>query len=368
MQSDQIAIREWATQMLIDGGSQVIDPLAESIAKVDLESTIRGLEILRSLALEELATASLAETAIRKIADNRVASSSARANEVLRSIVAMRTQRAERILSRQGVGFSVTPVSTGSYTYAASLVRTVTFGESWSGTVDDLVFLSWLADERGISVEAAGDRITDEWLRRVAKVDNIVGLKLGRSSVTDEGMSALREMPRLLDIRIYYCDISNAWLKHIDHDESNLKSISVFGSRMTEDAIKKLERTHPDLTTRYGLGGFLGIRGEENPVGEGCLVTDVTPNAAASKADIRKNDIIIEYDGHVVSEFMPAEFRIQRLTPVIPIERNPDDTDRTRALSLSELIGQNRAGERVEVKIKRLDRILTKEVELGEWQ
>ena len=364
LQSEQRSIRAWATQKLLDGGNEVVQRLAERLITLDLESSIHGLEILRTLALQEIAASSQAEIAIAKIAENRVASASTRAREMLRTISATRTQRAEKILSQLGVEFSMTAVS-GTYTYAVPVVRTVTFDERWSGNVEDLVYLNWLADRRDISIEANGDQIDDAWLRTVAQVENVVSLKLGRCSVTDKGMEAIQDMRRLRDIRIYYTDVSDAWLPQLHAKPSSLRTLSVFGSRITGEAMKELAKQRPELITRHGVGGFLGIRGQPNPNGEGCLVTDVTANAAASKADIRAGDWIVEYDGHVVTEFMPPQ--LQAIAPVIPIEQPLDDS--TEQLpSLSELIGKNAAGERVKVKIKRGGRYLVKEVELGEWR
>lgn len=366
LHSDQFAIREWATQKLIQGGPQVIIPLADSIANVDVEATLRGLDILRTLALKELDTSANAENAIRKLAANRATASSIRADEVLQSIVASRTQRAEKILTRLGANFLVTAISSYGYSYSSPTIKTITFDDRWAGTIEDLVFLSWLTGYRGLTIEAQGNKITDEWLREVAKLDNLVSLKLGRSRITDNGMEAIQDMSQLRDLRIHYCDVSDAWLKYIDSEESGLRSFSVFGSRITEEAVKNLSKNRPQLVTRYGVGGFLGIRGLASRNGEGCQVTEVTANAAASQSDIRANDLIVEYNGQRVTQFAPLQQRLQnRALPVLPQEN--ENENETKLLSLSELIGKNAPGERVRVKIKRGGRYIMKDVVLGEW-
>ena len=366
LQSEQRAVRDWAAQKLLDGGDDVVPQLTQRLRGGSLELSIRGLEILHQLALADMAHASVAESAIQEIAKNQASSSSNRARSLLQSISTTRNQRAERILAKQGVEFSLGTSTSLVFSRSLPSIRTVTFDERWSGSSEDLVYLTWLTEYRDLSVELQGDGIDDDFLAALTQVDRVVSVKLGRCSVTDEGMGRLADLPRLRVVRIYYTDISDAWLPEFVEKATTLSVLEVFGSRMTKQAIEGLAESRPELQTRHGIGGFLGIRGDVNPNGQGCVVKEVTPNAAASKADIRRDDVIIEYNGHVVNEFSP-----QTAPPgaILPIEQ-PLEDNTPRPPSLSELIGKNAAGEVVEIKVRRngRERLLVKKVKLGEWQ
>ncbi len=364
LQSNEFAVREWATQSLVAAGGPVIEPLANSIENVDIESMERGLAILHSLAVSETTTSQQAEDALRRLAANRATTSAQRANDALRSIRTLRTERAERILRRLGADFD--QIINTSYTYAyGSYAKTVTIGDNWKGTAEDLVYVSWLTGYPRLAVKAQGKEFKDEHLFQIAKATNIVSLNLSRAGVTDYGMAAVGDMSSLQDLRIYYCDVSDKCLQFIDGDSSALKTFSIFGSKISADAFNKLMEKHSQIAGRYGVGGFLGISGEAERTGKGCLVKGVTPNEAASKAGILANDVITEYNGQIVTEFLPAEQLSKLVPPVIPQPNPKEETEKKPALS--ELIGQNAPGDRVKIKILRHGRYIMKEVELGEW-
>jgi len=369
LQSDQFAVREWATQKLIDAGSPVIDVLADSIENVNVESMERGLSILHALALAESKTARHAENALQRLAANRATTSAQRADDVLRSLIASRTDRAEKILRRLGAEFDQVISASSYYTYSPS-VKTVTIGDTWTGTAQDLVYLSWLTGYQKIAVIAQGKNFTDQHLSQVAMATNLVGLNLSRASVTDDGMIAVQDMPLLQDLRIYYCNVSDKCLRYLDNDMSELRAFSVFGTSITEKAFDELVGRRTDkrmeITGRYGKGGFLGIAGKADPNGKGCIVTSVTPNEAANKAGILPDDIITEYNGQAVTEFIPTEQMMKGIAPVIPTPDNGNEKKEPKP-ALSELIGQNMPGDRVKVSVLRRKKYINIEVELGEW-
>ena len=368
LESDQLAVREWAKQQLLESGPQVIDALAERVTGVHVESTIRSLEVLQTLALDDLQTSQHAEQALRQIADNRVASGAIWAGQALRSIRVARTERAEKVLSRLGVEFSMSAVAGNAYASSLPVVKNVTFGERWTGTLEDMVYLRWLAADQEVYVEGRGPHITDAWLEEIAQLENVVGLKLHHAAVTDQGMQAIKAMPRIREVRVFFCAVSGAWLKIVDDKVPSLRSIWAIGLlasdaelKQVSQELKRLSQKHPGLMTRFGRGAFLGITGGVGK-GEGCVVGKVTPNAAASKAGIMDNDLILEYEGQRVFEFSPP----LPVAPQGPFPPVPQD-DEQRPPSLSELIGRNSPGDRVRMKIKRDGRPFDVEVVLGEW-
>lgn len=361
LQSESYATRQWATQELKGAGPGVIDPLTERMSQFDVESTIRSLDILQSLAIQEGDVSLAAEGAVRHLARAQATASAQRANDILKTIVAGKPKRAEKILRRLGA-----QIDMASGTYSSSYV-TITLGESWQGKIKDLTHLASLTDYREIAIKAIGASVDDQWMEAFGDIPNLVQLTLNRTQVTDRGMAAIPEMSALQHLRIHYCEITDQSLQYFDSGRTNLQSVFLFGTNLTREKFELMADKQDGLMTRFGLGGFFGIAGRTLPNDEGCLVTDVTANQAASKADIRRDDVIVEYDGVTITEFLPADqMPGNYVPPVLPQKRN-DESDKPKGPSLSEMIGRNRPGEKVKVKIQRNGAHMIKTVELGWW-
>ena len=366
LRSDDYAVREWATQNLIASGAEAISPLANELETYDVEAAIRGFSILRHLASQEDASALVAEAAIRRLAENQATANSRRAAKVLSAIEANKPSRAKRILARLGaeLGSSTARFGDGN----------VTLGENWKGSVEDLRYLGWLPYRRMV-VKLSGSQVTNEWLEMLTELPNLYALYIYDASINDDGMVSVEQMPLLIELRLFYCDVSNKCLKHF----GGVGSLWAFGTQMTKVECERLRVERPELIVRFGLGGFLGIGGQNydqpdpgNPKGEpikGVHITVVNPNEAANKADIRPDDIILEYDGQAVTQFLPInQLPTGRVPAIQPMPRNGDAQETDDGIALSQLIGKNRAGEKVRVKILRNGEYIVKEVELGKWR
>lgn len=370
LQSEDFAVREWAAGNLLARGADVIEPLSKRITQDHAESALRSLEVLHALTLSEPRTSTLASDAIRRIAENKAAASSIHAAEILQAITPARAKRAEKILRRLGAEFSTINRTQLGGSFSGQMVPMVSFGNSWSGTLEDLAFLDWLKSYRELAIEADGPQITDAFLKSIGQVENVISLKLRRCAVTDQGMEVIPAMPSLLFLRVYYCNLSDRWLKALQTQPARLESVNIFGGDMTTQAVESLSQKRPRLLTRYGKGGFLGIRGSASPNGDGCLVVEVTANGAASKAEILPEDLIVEYDGQPVTQFSRPEQRMRRLPAVLPQNDDPpakNENLNQQSPSLSELIGMNSPGEVVTIKLKRGQAFLTKKVKLSMW-
>lgn len=367
LDAERFAVREAATQELIDAGPAVIDLLAKELPFAGVEVTIRGLDVLRELALQNNAAASRAEYAIRQLAENRITTASQRAADVLKSLLDTRTTRGEKALRQLGASFTSAPL-TADETSLGSNVIFVTFGKAWRGNPSDLILLEWLAKYQGVHVTFHGKQFGDTWLEKVVNISTVIGLQLNRASVTDDGIAMLVGMPQLRGLSIRYCQLTNVSCQHLDSLGESMLFLSYFGKGISPEAFDRVANNHKNWNTRYGRGGFLGIGGSGysgNGI-QGCIVSTVTPNQAASMAGIREFDIITAYNGEPVTEFVPAT-----RGPINNRFQNQDDDEDEapipRAPSLSELIGRNEPGDRVTVTILRSGQVLQKEVVLGEW-
>lgn len=359
--SDRFEVRESATQQLIQAGPNAIDVIASQMSGIGVEASLRGLEALRELALLDNKDAIRAEEALEELASNRATAIAHRADIVLRSLRVARTTQALKILQRLGATVSFSGVTFEEKSLGSTGVVFILLNKRWHGELDDLGFLDWLADYRGIHVTFHGSQFGDDWLRRLASTKKVISLQLNRTRMTDRGLTSISKMEGLEGVSIRYCDLSDDSLKHIEALNESIEFFSVFGSGISKPAFDKLAAKYPNWKTRYGRGGFLGIGGsayKDNQV-KGCLVSTVTPNHAANAAGIREFDIITAYNGISVTQFVPD------------MQFTPQEQEKP-VLSLSELIGQNEPGEKVKITLLRGAgpngrREITKEVVLGEW-
>ncbi len=352
LESGRFSIRENATHRLIDAGPTVIDAVKQEIQRGSLESSSRGLTILRELALQDHVAAIRAEEAIQELAKTGATAASQRALGVLESLNGIRTDRGIKILRRLGATFSH-----ASSVYNEQRIKAqvyITFGESWRGTIDDLDYLAWLTDFERIQCTLRGAQVTDQWLARMAGFHHVVSLQINRARVTDDGLRHLRDMRQLESLSLRYNSISDACYVHLEAAAraTHLQNISVYGTQISAASLKKLEADSENLTTTYRRGGFLGVSGKGIPK-VGCLISTVQPNQAADRAGIRPGDIVLKYGEHAVTVFSSAEANVLR--------------EESSQLTLSELIGADAPGRRVELRLRRGDQEITKEVVLGEW-
>ena len=332
---------------------------------------MRGIEVLHELALREGSEAISAEEALAELATNRATSVGQRAGVVLKSLQRARTAQGLRILQRLGASVTFSGVTLQEKNLGSGIAF-VQFTNRWRGSIDDLSFLDWLADYRGIHVTLRGNQFDDRWLDRLTATKRLVSLQLNRATITDRGLSSVGDMSNLRVLSILYCDLSDECLKHVVPLRKSLESFSVQGSRITKQAFDEI--ANHDTGWRYGRGGFLGIGGGDYKDEEyqGCLVQSVQPNQAANIAGIREFDVIIAYNGVFVTQFAP-----NAPVPDDDEEVEGDDQDKEeegeepKRYTLLELIGQNEPGDKVTVTIIRGSgekrRQLEKEVVLGEW-
>lgn len=373
LDSPRFEVREAASRQLIDAGPPAVQWIVAGISHHGVEASHRGLEVLRQLALQDTTGAMLAEGALAELADPRATAVSMRAAEVLDSLRSARTARAIKILRRLGAAISFSGIDFEERSLGSGMIF-ITLGSGWKGTPEDIGLLDWLGDYKGINVTLQGPEFDETWLTKLADVQAVVGLQLNRNRIGDEGLRQLTGMANLVRISIRYCRLSDACLKTIEQiDNGKLQFVSIYGSGVSKAAFDELTQKHPDWNTRYGRGGFLGIRGgshEQNGRPIGCMVHAVQPNHAANIAGIREFDIITKFNGQRVTEFIPQERSM--LNPAGPRIINgpiqdPEEEEQPASLTLSELIGENAPGDRVTVTILRNGRELEKEVVLGEW-
>lgn len=353
--SNRFSVRERASRRLIEAGPLAVEPLVDGMAANNIEARIRGLGLLRDLAMQDNDQAVVAEQAIVELGKLRGTSVAQRAADIQKSLREIRTQRAERILRRFGASLG----SLEDYDEQAVLGTysvMVTLGKSWRGELRHLEYLKWMP--RSLKVRLRGKSFSDEWLQRLAKIENVVGIELNRTKVSDLAFEDLSEMKWLRTLQIRYCDLlTDGCLKHLSNSVETLEVLKVQDPQITKKGFDALVAKNPSCRSRFGRGGFLGIGGMPNTNGiPGCQVTRVTPNQAATKAGIQVYDIITAYNGQPVDRFSDRD------------ENQPDDDDeKSKTRPLSDLIAENAQGDRIRVTLLRGGEEQNVLVILGAW-
>jgi len=85
-------------------------------------------------------------------------------------------------------------------------------------------------------------------LTYLSKLNNLEFLTIpGNENVTDEGIKYLSNLKRLEYLRFNYCASTNNGLRYIE-GLSSLRSLSLYGSKVTREGTVKLEKNIPGLT------------------------------------------------------------------------------------------------------------------------
>ena len=340
LESDTYSARHAATERLILAGRPAVEPVAEAIEQGGLETIIRGVYILRQLALStsHLQTEAAAYEALKRIADRRVTTASRRAATAVQTLNEVRQRRAQQFLERAGAVITLTQVQVGpriSQPFPCILI-----GESWRGEVEDLDRLTWITSFRPPDgpqlwmIALQGPKITDACVQRLKNLENVRVIQLKSAAISDEAIASLKEIPELQFVELLYNPITDAALPHL----ASLKSVSrikLYGTRVTAEAVEQLQQRLAGVEIDFRRGGFLGIGCEDNP----CRIVTVREGTAAAAAGLQPGDIVTRYNSQPV--------------------KTMDE--------LTVLIGQNAAGDTVQIEVLREGQQIVKEIVLGEW-
>ena len=145
------------------------------------------------------------------------------------------------------------------------------------------------------------------------------------------------------------------------------KSLKILTPGVSNDAVDDLQKALPQLRIEYRGRAFMGISGEDRPVG--CRVRQLQADSPAEKAKVMPGDIISQFDGKPIRNFHEMIQHIAEKQPndVVKLEVLRGNENDLQALEhLQTLKDPGPAKELLDELRKRL----TKEVEvtLGEWK
>lgn len=332
--ADSFITREDATQELVRSGEAVIEPLSEALADADAETALRGIYILRELALagdEQVEAA--ARDALVLVAHGPSRSAAAKATATVDRLNEIRQERVLAALEKLGAEIQTDaqiPINLQIEIVATHVV----IGPEFRGTDKDLEQLRWLVNVEALTLE--GERITNDSVRGVAGMKSLRSLAIKRAKITDEALASAADLPNLAEVDVFYSPVGDGALPHLKHFKT-AAAVKLYGTKFTSKAAEELQLALVGTRVDVRRGAFLGIGCAGHPLG--CSVTQVHTGSAADRADIRPGDVVTRYGERKVEGFE----------------------------QLTQMIGENVAGDSVTLHLWRDGESLTKEVKLGEW-
>ena len=164
----------------------------------------------------------------------------------------------------------------------------------------------------------------------------VVGLLvLGRRwEAGDEGLKYLAKLGRVGQLKLYGPQFTDEGLVHLG-TLAGVQLLKLYATEISDDGHRRLQERLPGTQIDRRHGALLGVSGV--PDVKGCRIT-VRAGTAAERAGIETEDVITSVDGEAVPDLQ----------------------------SLIAIIAKQKPGDRIRVSLLRDDRLLEKEVVLGE--
>ena len=277
--SDQFAVRQGATRILLSAGPGGVPHLVQAVNAGDAEIRSRAFDILLEHALSRdphrRAAARGALLELERSGNERVARFAGgahdRACEAVSAIARIELTQLGALWTSQG-----------SNTQSWKDMRcAVQIGEKWKGGDRSLALLPDLGGVTWLSLESAP--VTDDCLVHVAKLDMLERLYLGNSRikghglkqlapltglrylslkqlpVTDRHLAELPKLPQLQDLGLDSTQVGNAGLAHLGRFP-HVNRLWLDGTKVTDDGLEHLQALQ-ELRTLFLAGTRLNGSG-----------------------------------------------------------------------------------------------------------
>jgi hypothetical protein len=271
--------------------------------------------------------------ALDRVADASSLPVARRAAEVRERLESVRQDRAIEFF--RSLGAEVLPEYNDTWTslILAAPVFSLELGPNWKGTEKDLERLKWLRDVDQVCL--VGPKVTDDWVRYLREMPRLLSVKIKHANVSAKAIEELAQLERLRALRLMFLPLGDEMVPHLEKCEGLIRLV-VISKTLTADGERRLkERFHDGV--ECPRGAMLGVRaGAEEP----WSIRDVVPGSAAEKAGLRPNDRIVKYNGMPVTTFQ----------------------------ELRSLISKNEPGDAAAMEVERGTQLLQIKVVFGEWE
>ncbi|WP_186767417.1 PDZ domain-containing protein [Blastopirellula retiformator] len=338
LDSERFLIREDATEKLSHAGPEAIDELTAAVASGSLEKSIRCIHILKRFTLGDDINAEIAATErLELIAASGNDGVSQYAQDTLNRVATLQEERSRRVLRSLGMKFSEYMPAPGFVD--PSRGPSVTIDETYKGGPKELYYLRQL---RFIEdVQMSGEKITAEYLKQVALMENVRLLTLKETpNVDGDALAALGPLLHQLEnIRLYYLPVGDQVIPMFGKMGRLIKA-ELYGTELSDKGKAELFAQFGNDPRRMDIrnGAFLGVQGQtiaESP----CTVQDVPREGSAFAAGVKRGDVIQQVDGQDVPHFT----------------------------ALTEVLRDKDVGDKIKMKILRDNQPIELTVTLGKW-
>ena len=334
LDADRFREREEATRQLIALGPDAISAVEASVRSGSAEARVRGIHVLRAIAMDENPIEETpARAALERLLNLPIDSSRHRVTLALRELDRVRESRTLAYLEERGA-VKRDDIVLVDQRYPTFGGYALVLGDNWSGNLDDLSRFRFLTDLTGIQV--TGDWVDDAQVEQIARSEQIRLISIRNASITDTAVAALVRMGKLEGLELRYCPVDNQSIVTFKRFQF-LSKLRLIGTRVSKQGADDLIESLGESIVDYRMGGFLGVSCDS--LDERCRVFRVVENSAAQEADIRVNDVI------------------QRV----------DDTPIQTADEVIETLSMYSVGDKVTITWSRGDESFTKEIELREF-
>jgi len=295
IQSDSYASREIAYELLLLNPEGSIRLIEDSLPKMDHDAATRLIRILASWATRPDAGFGLvAWETLQRIAVGGVTTNSQLARFHSTAIALEQSEIAAKRLQNLSAFIGVEPIQV--VTAAKLDLCILRIDERFRGTADDLIAARWLIEPKLVRLE--GERINREWLEKIISMPSVQIVQLKHTSLNADDLQLLREMKTLDTLELLYMPIDDTSLESL----ATLPiwgSLRIFGTKITPEAIPRLESLLEGTQVIFGLGGFLGIQSNSLTL----EVSEVNPGSGADKGGMLRGDRILSIDGKSLENF-----------------------------------------------------------------
>lgn len=301
--------RDRAMQSLILAGKAAIDPAVEVTSRGDHEVATRAVMVLKGIGEKgDITTLEAVLAALNRIAEMSTLPVGKRAVEVRERLESVRQDRAIEFF--QGLGAEITPEYSDNWTatFIPGSLFSIELGTKWKGSVKDLERLQWLRDAEQVCL--VGPQVADDWIPHLRDMPKLLSVKIKHAKVTAKGIEELTRLERLRILRLQFIPVGDEMVPYLEKCGGLIRLV-VISRTLTEDGEKRLKERFNDLV-ECPRGAMLGVKaGLEEP----WSIREIVPGSAAEKAGLQPNDRIVKYNGQPITTFLELKALISKSFP-----------------------------------------------------
>lgn len=100
--------------------------------------------------------------------------------------------------------------------------------------------ISAQAEDVEVNVSLVGDKVNDELVANIAKIEHLVWLNLARTKITDAGLKPLSNLTGIQKLHLEQTGIGDAAMQHLSGLE-NLEYLNIYGTKVTDKGLEHLK-------------------------------------------------------------------------------------------------------------------------------